>query len=916
MVGLNADPANNASFTTIDYAIYFDQANLRIYENGTLVNTFGTYTTASIVSITYDGINIRYYNGETLLRTVARAIGSALYLDSSIYNTNAEVQIVYGPMGEQGSIGATGAIGVTGPTGATGLTGVTGPTGATGAIGVTGPTGSTGPTGVQGPTGSTGPTGVGITGPTGATGLGYAGLTSTTSIAIGTGSKTFTTNLAVTATAFAVGQRVRVASSASPANFMEGSITSFSSTTLIVNVDVIGGSGTIASWNIVASPGPIGATGLQGATGPTGPTPNNGTLTLAVSGTGLTGSATFTANQSTNSTFTVTSNATSANTSSAIVARDASGNFSAGTITATLSGNASTATALTSGDKTINGSLTITNDLNVTGKVNTVSTEEILISDNLITLNSDINDTPIAGWTAGLRVRLADVESVPQYSPFLYNHDNNTWELTTSSFSALGSIKTGFSTLTSNGLTTGQLIGNYGINNTSSELFSTLQVTSSGTKTASFTSNFIQATTTSSTSSITKTGLRVASTGTWDGAGAVNRALFITATGGTTNKAIVVDSGDTDLKGLTVDGTMLLGTQAGKATLQYTTNQARTYSIPDAGTNADFVMTEGAQTINGSKTFGSTIIGSINGNAATATTATTVSDNAITNAKLADMATLRIKGRLTAGTGDPEDLVLKNNFGSPGALNSSSTDIVTEQTIAKGLVNVNNAAQTNFTGIYAPTTAGTSGQALRSSGGTSAPTWGTLGISGGGTNATSVSQGGIIYGASTSAYASTAAGGAGQLLQSNGTSAPTWIDITPAIRTTLTTLSGTTLVDAQVTTGQIVAGARYIITWTTENPSTTQVSRNRSFIQIGTGTGFDNGARWLTITGGPSLLVAGNSTNANSSLYRFSVAPYIAGGLHYFRFDEGIRNVISGSATLNDYATATIYITQIERDLT
>ncbi len=77
------------------------------------------------------------------------------------------------------------------------------------------------------------------------------------------------------------------------------------------------------------------------------PSPNNGTLTLNVSGTGLSGSASFTADQSGNSTFTVTSNATSANTVSTIVARDGSGNFSAGTITATLSGNASTATTAT-----------------------------------------------------------------------------------------------------------------------------------------------------------------------------------------------------------------------------------------------------------------------------------------------------------------------------------------------------------------------------------------------------------------------------------------------------------------------------------------------------------------------------------------------------------------------------------------
>jgi hypothetical protein len=71
------------------------------------------------------------------------------------------------------------------------------------------------------------------------------------------------------------------------------------------------------------------------------PAPNDGTLTMNVSGVGLTGSASFTANQSSGSTFTVGSNATDANGASTIVARDASGNFSANTITATLSGSAS-----------------------------------------------------------------------------------------------------------------------------------------------------------------------------------------------------------------------------------------------------------------------------------------------------------------------------------------------------------------------------------------------------------------------------------------------------------------------------------------------------------------------------------------------------------------------------------------------
>ncbi len=84
------------------------------------------------------------------------------------------------------------------------------------------------------------------------------------------------------------------------------------------------------------------------------PSPNNGTLTMAVSGTGLSGSASFTADQAGASSFTVTSNATNANTASAVVARDGSGNFSAGTITAALTGNASTATALATA-RTIGG---------------------------------------------------------------------------------------------------------------------------------------------------------------------------------------------------------------------------------------------------------------------------------------------------------------------------------------------------------------------------------------------------------------------------------------------------------------------------------------------------------------------------------------------------------------------------------
>lgn len=81
-------------------------------------------------------------------------------------------------------------------------------------------------------------------------GLGYAGLTSATSLLIGTGSKSFTTNFSSLNTAFTVGTRVRLAYTVTPANYMEGVITAYSGTSMTVNVDAVGGSGTYASWNI------------------------------------------------------------------------------------------------------------------------------------------------------------------------------------------------------------------------------------------------------------------------------------------------------------------------------------------------------------------------------------------------------------------------------------------------------------------------------------------------------------------------------------------------------------------------------------------------------------------------------------------------------------------------------------------
>jgi hypothetical protein len=120
-------------------------------------------------------------------------------------------------------------------------------------------------------------------------------------------------------------------------------------------------------------------------TGVTTVAPNNGSLSLAVSGTGLSGSATFTANQSGNSTFTVTSNATSANTNNAIVARNGAGGFSAGVVTATtFSGNLQNTLTLNTSGTGLSGSTTFNNSgastFTVTSNATSANTNSTIVS--------------------------------------------------------------------------------------------------------------------------------------------------------------------------------------------------------------------------------------------------------------------------------------------------------------------------------------------------------------------------------------------------------------------------------------------------------------------------------------------------------------------------------------------------------
>jgi hypothetical protein len=78
-----------------------------------------------------------------------------------------------------------------------------------------------------------------------------------------------------------------------------------------------------------------------------------------------------------------------------------------------------------SGAGAANSSVNIYGNLNVSGVVNTVNTQEINISDNVIVLNSDLDDTIGSGWTAGIKVKTgASTEKT-----LLWDQGDDRWEL-------------------------------------------------------------------------------------------------------------------------------------------------------------------------------------------------------------------------------------------------------------------------------------------------------------------------------------------------------------------------------------------------------------------------------------------------------------------------------------------------------
>lgn len=87
--------------------------------------------------------------------------------------------------------------------------------------------------------------------------------TSSTSLAVGLGTKVFTTQAGKQ---FIATEFLNIASTANPTQYMQGQVTSYTGTTLTMNILNVGAAGTNADWII----SPAGAQGATGATGTVG----------------------------------------------------------------------------------------------------------------------------------------------------------------------------------------------------------------------------------------------------------------------------------------------------------------------------------------------------------------------------------------------------------------------------------------------------------------------------------------------------------------------------------------------------------------------------------------------------------------------------------------------------------------------
>jgi|GEM_PF-1647268 len=140
MLALNTDPLTNASFNTLDYAIFNAATSLQVYEFGARVYTDATpLTSGESLQVHYDGATVRYYRNGTVIRSAAAAADQRFFLDTSIRTVGDRISgIKWAAAGKAGTDGSDGTDGNDGAPGTDGNDGAPGLDGNDGAPGTDG----------------------------------------------------------------------------------------------------------------------------------------------------------------------------------------------------------------------------------------------------------------------------------------------------------------------------------------------------------------------------------------------------------------------------------------------------------------------------------------------------------------------------------------------------------------------------------------------------------------------------------------------------------------------------------------------------------------------------------------------------------------------------------------------------------
>lgn len=125
MVGLNTDPTTDASYLSIDFAIYIAGTTLQVYESGGLSHSlFGFVALNDRFAVTYNGKNVTYSKNGVIFYTSAVVVPAdlTLFLDTSLLTSGVQLGKILaftavGPAGVDGTPGSPGAPGAPGAPG-------------------------------------------------------------------------------------------------------------------------------------------------------------------------------------------------------------------------------------------------------------------------------------------------------------------------------------------------------------------------------------------------------------------------------------------------------------------------------------------------------------------------------------------------------------------------------------------------------------------------------------------------------------------------------------------------------------------------------------------------------------------------------------------------------------------------------